>query len=334
MVKERVTDIAVQDGHVPVMLSEVLEAMAPKDGERHVDATFGGGGYARGILNAASCHLVAFDRDPYAQERAQAFAKEFEGRFTFQRDVFSNLDAHLDPESVDGIVLDIGVSSYQIDTAERGFSFQKDGPLDMRMSADQGGETAADLVNNWEESDLVALFRDLGEERFSGRIAKAIVARRQEQPFSKTLELADLIKQSVPRGKPGGKFVHPATRVFQALRIAVNAELEELETALAKAELLLKPGGRLVVVTFHSLEDRIVKQFFKDKAGGARKSVNRYRPQIDEAEDQPVFSDISRKAVKVSDREAQLNPRSRSAKLRWAIRSDRKAGNQQGGAYA
>lgn len=326
--------VITHEGHAPVMLGEVLDALSPVDGERYVDATFGGGGYARGILDAADCALIAFDRDPEAQDRAQEFAKYYAGRFTFHRDVFSNIDAHLDRESLDGIVFDIGVSSYQIDRAERGFSFQKDGPLDMRMSAEQGGETAADLVNSWGEAELVTLFRDLGEERFSGRIARAIVERRQDAPFTKTLELADLIKQSVPKGKPGGKFVHPATRVFQALRIAVNAELEELKTALAKAEALLKPGGRLVVVTFHSLEDRIVKHFLKEKAGGARRAINRYRPAPAEGEKQPVFADISRKAIKVSDQEANINPRSRSAKLRWAIKSEAQSEGRKGGSYA
>ena len=301
--------------HLPVMLKEVLEHLSPEDGGVYVDGTFGAGGYSRAILQAADCVVVAIDRDETALAAAEELKSQYPSRFKFVQGCFGDVAKHiaaLGYDAVDGFVLDVGVSSMQLDQAERGFSFRFDGPLDMRMGRAMGGETAADLVNGMDETELANVIYNYGEERHSRRIAKAIVLRRAEKKFETTADLANVVRGAVP-----GAFkskIDPATRTFQALRIAVNDELGELERALEASESVLKPEGRLVVVTFHSLEDRIVKTFMRDKAG-PKKAVSRYAPITDDAE-QSAFELLSRKAVLASDDEISQNPRSRSAKLR------------------
>ncbi len=302
--------------HVPVMLAEVLDHLAPVAGETHVDGTFGAGGYTRAILERGAA-VVAVDRDPTAIEAGRALVAASAGRLRLVEGTFGDLDAHLDGlglQSVDGVVLDIGVSSMQLDRAERGFSFRADGPLDMRMGAT--GETAADVVNTADFGTLAHVFRVYGEEKRAGSIAKAICAARETAPFETTRQLARLIETTV-----GSRFgeIHPATRAFQALRILVNDELGELVRALEAAEKRLAPGGRLVVVTFHSLEDRIVKRFLADRsrteAGGSR-----HAPRVAVAE--PTFRELSHGAVGAGEAEIAVNPRARSAKLRAGLRID------------
>lgn len=322
--------------HIPVMLDEVLAALSPASGELHVDGTFGAGGYTSALL-AAGAQVIAIDRDPSAIRAGQAIVEQAAGRLTLVEGRFSALDEivrQCGHERADGVVLDIGVSSMQIDEAERGFSFQKDGPLDMRMGAE--GPTAADLVNTLEQGELTRIIGIHGEERHAGRIARAIVRRREEKPFTRTLELADLVERTIGR-KPGDR-IHPATRTFQGLRIAVNGELDELEAALGAAERILRPGGRLVVVSFHSLEDRLVKRFLAARTGQGGGS--RHLPPVEQA--QAVFTGGSRSSVTASAREAAQNPRARSARLRWAVRTDApplksagtKGGRRKGGSHA
>jgi 16S rRNA (cytosine1402-N4)-methyltransferase len=299
--------------HIPVLLAEVLQALALKAGDIVVDGTFGAGGYTRAILEAGAS-VVAIDRDPDAIAAGRELEQHSGGRLRLVHAPFSTLDAHVG--AADGVVLDIGVSSMQIDQAERGFSFRTDGPLDMRMA--QAGVSAADVVNSFKVGDLARIFGFLGEERHAGRIARMIEARRQKHPFERTLELADAIETHVGR-KPGDK-IHPATRVFQALRIYVNDELGELAKALFAAERALKPGGRLVVVTFHSLEDRIVKRFIADRADAA--SGSRFMPQ---AHERPATFRKAGGGVTPGDEETALNPRARSARLRAAIRTEASA---------
>jgi 16S rRNA (cytosine1402-N4)-methyltransferase len=303
--------------HIPVLLAEVLAALAPRDGEIHVDGTFGAGGYTRAILGAANCRVVAIDRDPTAVARGQALSAESGGRLDMIEGRFGDLDVLVAGHgitAVDGIALDIGVSSMQVDEAERGFSFAKDGPLDMRMEAT--GLSAADIVNTTEEDELANLIFQYGEERHSRRVAHAIVAIRREQKFTRTTELARIIRKAVPKSADG---IDPATRTFQALRIVVNDELGELRRGLAAAERLLSPGGRLAVVTFHSLEDRVVKDFFKQRSGaGARPS--RHLPIMDVGP-APTFTLSSRRAIRPGEDEIARNPRARSAKLRVALRT-------------
>lgn len=298
--------------HVPVLLAEVLEALAPKPHGRYLDGTFGAGGYSRALLDAADdVSVLAIDRDPQALEAGQSVVAAYAGRLTLVDGCFGDLAAIAHARMaapLDGIVLDIGVSSMQIDTPERGFSFRFDGPLDMRMA--QKGESAADLVNTLPESELADLIYRYGEERKSRLVAKAIVAARREAPIETTKRLADLIA-SVVYHRPDD--IHPATRTFQALRIAVNDELGELERALEAADDVLADGGRLVVVTFHSLEDRIVKQFMADKTGRTA-SPSRHAPALERQ--LPRYQAITRKPVTASEREIQRNPRARSAKLR------------------
>jgi 16S rRNA (cytosine1402-N4)-methyltransferase len=295
--------------HLPVMLAEVLAALEPKPGEVIVDGTFGAGGYTRAML-AAGADVVAFDRDPNAIKDGRSVETEFAGRLRLVEAPFSTMDEHV--EKADGVVLDIGVSSMQLDEAERGFSFRFDGPLDMRMA--QQGPSAADVVNSFKSGDLARIFNFLGEERHAGRIARMIEARRQKRPFERTLDLADAIETHVGR-KPGDK-IHPATRVFQALRIFVNDELGELARALFAAERILKPGGRLVVVSFHSLEDRIVKRFITDRS--EQPAGSRHLPQTQLKE--PTFQKIGG-AVAAGEAETFANPRARSARLRAARRT-------------
>jgi 16S rRNA (cytosine1402-N4)-methyltransferase len=297
--------------HVPVLLDEVLAALSPLEGKRIVDGTFGAGGYSRALLEAGAL-VIAIDRDPSVQPFADALTAEFGGRFTFLPGTFSELDTlAAEHGPIDGVVLDIGVSSMQLDQAERGFSFMREGPLDMRMSGQ--GESAADLVNTLEAGALANLLYAYGEERKSRRIAQFIVAARETAPIETTLELARIIEKAIGR-KPGD--AHPATRSFQALRIAVNAEFDQLVEALFASERLLSEGGRLAVVTFHSLEDRIVKRFFDPDKGGPAQS--RHLPQVQvEAR---RWADAG-KAVKAGVAELERNPRARSAILRAASRS-------------
>lgn len=298
------------NSHESVLLDEVLEALEPIAGARMLDGTFGAGGYTRALLEAGAS-VIAIDRDPTVAAFVSEVSKAYPARFTFVAGAFSELDRHAGDKAVDGVVLDIGVSSMQLDQGERGFSFMRPGPLDMRMSGT--GETAADFVNTLSEADLAALIFAYGEERASRRIAKAIVSARGEKPLETTQDLASVIEKTVGR-KPGGP--HPATRTFQALRIAVNREFDELVEALFAAERLLPQGGRLAVVTFHSLEDRIVKRFF-DAAKTARPQ-SRHLPQTET----PVqcWSPV-RKPVRAGAAELARNLRARSATLRSGIRT-------------
>ena len=303
--------------HVPVLLAEVLTALAPKPGGRYLDGTFGAGGYARAILDAApDATLLALDRDPTAITGGAGLVAAMAGRLTLAQARFGELAEEAQRFAMtplDGVVLDIGVSSMQIDQAERGFSFRFDGPLDMRMSGD--GQSAADIVNEAEEGMLANIFYHYGEERRSRAVARAVVEARRKAPLTTTKQLADLVA-GIVWAEPGGP--HAATRVFQALRIAVNDELGELVAALHAAEAVLAPGGRLVVVTFHSLEDRIVKQFLTERSGRAP-AGSRHAPVVELA--QPTFSLVSRGPVAASEAEMRTNPRSRSAKLRAAERN-------------
>ncbi|MCP1334945.1 16S rRNA (cytosine(1402)-N(4))-methyltransferase RsmH [Futiania mangrovi] len=304
--------------HVPVLLNEVLEVLAPAAGEVHVDGTFGAGGYTRAILQAAPCVVWGVDRDPRAAREAEVLAGEARERFRFVAGRFGEMDGLLRAEgveAVDGVVLDIGVSSMQIDEAERGFSFMKDGPLDMRMSGE--GESAADVVNTYPEGSLARIIAVYGEERAARRVARAIARARERQPLATTGALADVVAAAL--GGVRGDRIHPATRTFQALRIHVNDELGELVRGLFAAESLLAPGGRLVVVTFHSLEDRIVKRFFQER-GGLTGGGSRHMPEVQGA--QPTFRVLSRKAVEADEAEVAANPRARSAKLRAGVRLD------------
>lgn len=306
--------------HTPVMLREMLAALNPQGGGRYVDGTFGAGGYTREILREANCTVYAIDRDPNVKTTADALSQEFSGRFIFLAGTFGSMLELLQAqgvERVDGIVLDIGVSSMQIDQPERGFSFRHDGPLDMRMG--QVGLSAEDIVNEASEASLADIIFHYGEDRAARRIAKAIVEARNTARIETTSQLAKIVASVVGRGKAG---IDPATRTFQALRIHVNDELGELSRALDAAEHLLAPGGRLVVVTFHSLEDGMVKRFFRSRTGEA-KGVSRYVPaQV--VRDLPLqsFTQPVRKAVLASDEETRINTRARSAKLRWAVRTD------------
>ncbi|MBX3481774.1 MAG: 16S rRNA (cytosine(1402)-N(4))-methyltransferase RsmH [Caulobacter sp.] len=302
-----------QAPHISVMLPEVLDALSAKPGETHVDGTFGAGGYSRAIL-ASGASVVAFDRDPTARRFAAPL--EAEGRFRLIEDRFSTMADALGEASVDGVTLDLGVSSMQLDEADRGFSFMRDGPLDMRMGAD--GPTAADLVNSLDKEELARIFFVYGEERESRRVASFILRRRAEQPFTRTLDLAEVIERALG-GRRGAK-THPATKSFQGLRIAVNEELSELEAGLVAAERVLKPGGRIAVVTFHSLEDRIVKAFLAERSGRTPGGSRHAPPR--EAGAPASFRLIFNGARQASEAESAVNPRSRSAKLRAAVRTD------------
>ena len=305
-------------GHVPVLLPEVVAALAPQDGEAYVDGTFGGGGYALRVLEAANCKLYGIDRDFDAITRAERLS-ENEPRLIPLLGRFGDMDALLlnaGVPQVDGVMLDIGVSSFQIDEGERGFSFMRDGPLDMRMG--QTGPSAKDVVNHMSAGDLTSIIRQLGEERQAKRIASAIVAQRASGSFSTTLELAECIEKAV--GGRRGKKTHPATLTFQAIRMFVNDELGELARGLAAAERLLRVGGRLVVVTFHSLEDRLVKQFMRARAG-LLGGGSRYMPERSKGPD-PTFELPQRKAIDPGEAETSVNPRARSARLRVAVRTD------------
>jgi len=308
--------------HIPVLIEPLIAAVSPVKGV-WLDGTFGAGGYTRALLEDGAVRVIGVDRDPDVLTKAADFAEEFGTRITLCDGRFGELDKICAEEGVDGldgIVLDIGVSSMQIDQAERGFSFMKDGPLDMRM--EQSGPSAADIVNTNDESQIADILFQFGEERASRRIARNIVKARKDADILTTAALVEIIEQSLPRAKPGQP--HPATRSFQALRIAVNDELGELARGLVAAEAMLKPGGFLAVVTFHSLEDRIVKRFMQVRSGSAP-NANRFAPLAQQ--DPPRFERITRKAVGPTPEEMSANPRARSAKLRVARRLDEPAGS-------
>lgn len=301
------------EGHIPVLLAEAVEALAPRADAVYADATFGGGGYARAILEAAPCTLWALDRDPDAIARGAALAARFPGRLHLVETRFgAMLDALAEHgvTALDGVVMDLGVSSFQLDEAGRGFSFRADGPLDMRMG--KSGPSAADLVNTLEERALSEILADLGEERHARRIARAIIRARSEETISTTARLAEIVRSSVPRDPSG---IDSATRSFQALRMAVNDELPEIERGLAAAAALLAPGGRLVVVSFHSLEDRIVKRFMAARTG-REGQASRHDPAALMARAAPAFRLLTPRAIRPGAAELARNPRARSAKLR------------------
>ncbi|WP_374397052.1 16S rRNA (cytosine(1402)-N(4))-methyltransferase RsmH [Tabrizicola sp.] len=300
------------DPHVPVLIDAILRDCAPVSGV-WLDGTLGAGGYTRELLRAGAGRVIGVDRDPLALRMADGWAGAYGDRVRLVAGTFSDLD-ELAGEPLDGVVLDLGVSSMQLDQPERGFSFMKDGPLDMRMS--QSGESAADLVNGADEGVLADILYHYGEERASRRIAHAIVAARQLEPIQTTAKLAEIVAKCLPRPKPGQS--HPATRSFQAIRIAVNTEFQELAEGLNAAERALKPGGLLAVVTFHSLEDRIVKRFFQ-LASGHEANANRYAPA--KADTEARFEMVTRKAVAPDEAEVARNPRARSAKLRIGRRT-------------
>lgn len=311
--------------HIPVLLSHVVESLAPADDHLIIDGTFGAGGYTRAILDAANCRVIAFDRDSTAVSAAAPMLAEFGDRLRLIHQPFSDMESaardaeksDADARFIDGVVLDIGVSSMQLDQTERGFSFQTDGPLDMRMS--QSGESAADFVNSADEESIANVIYTYGEEHKSRAIARAIVKARIDKPFTRTLELADVVLKVFHGRKIDGR--HPATRTFQALRIYVNDELGELAAALHAAERILKPGGRLVVVTFHSLEDRIVKRFFSARSGKESRG-SRHLPEQSIKSERPSFQIFNARPLTPSKGECEVNPRARSARLRAAIRTD------------
>ncbi|HMH73062.1 MAG TPA: 16S rRNA (cytosine(1402)-N(4))-methyltransferase RsmH [Bradyrhizobium sp.] len=301
--------------HIAVLGRQAVEMLSPRDGGIYVDATFGAGGYSRAILDTAGTRIIGIDRDRSAITGGFDLVDRSDGRLTLVEDKFSNLAgicAAQGIDAVDGVVMDVGVSSMQLDEAERGFSFRLGGPLDMRMGHD--GPTAADVIARASEADLANIIYIFGEERHSRGVARAIVAARKQAPIATTRALADIVSRVV-RSKPGE--IHPATRTFQALRIFVNEELDELHLALSAAERVLQPGGRLVVVSFHSLEDRIVKNFLVEraKAGGG----SRHLPEVAQAA--PSFHILTKRPVTADEGEISANPRARSAKLRAAERT-------------
>ena len=308
--------------HKPVLIDEVIGALALQPGDTAVDGTFGAGGYSRAMLAVGAGRVIGFDRDPDAIAQGPSLVPD--ARLELVQERFSQMDRVLAERGiglVDAIALDIGVSSMQLDQAERGFSFQADGPLDMRM--DQSGPTAAEFLNQAEEAEIARILRDYGEEPRARTIARAIVAAR---PLERTSELAAIVRRAVGH-RPGQK-TDPATRTFQAIRIHLNAELDELEQGLEAAERSLKPGGRIAVVTFHSLEDRIVKRFFRERSGGTP-AGSRHRPVLVDP-NEPTFERVA-KPVSPSERELAGNPRARSARLRSAVRTSAPARqNQQG----
>ena len=303
--------------HQPVMLPQVINALAPKDGDRIIDATFGNGGYTRSILNHADCFVAGIDRDPDAIARAQTEMQVFGNKFTVLEGSFSNIEnltANTPFSKPDAIVFDLGVCSTQLDQAERGFSFKNDGPLDMRMS--KSGESAADIINTMPEKDLADIIYNYWDERASRRIARAINIKRKEAPLIRTFELAQIIRSVLPNPKKGQ--TDPATRTFQALRIYVNNEISELFDALLSSEKMLKEVGVLAVVSFHSIEDRIVKQFMRQRAG---LSAQPSRHQPLQLEKEPTFKLVPKRPISPETSEVKFNPRARSAKLRVAIRT-------------
>jgi len=319
---EKATNPRETPAHIPVLLDPIMAAISPVRGV-WLDGTFGAGSYTRALLDAGAARVLAVDRDPDVFLRAERWAAQYGERLLLVAGEFGQLDLLAEQNGavlLDGVVLDIGVSSMQIDQAERGFSFAKDGPLDMRMS--QSGMSAADIVNNLPEKTIADILYQYGEERASRRIARRIVAERGEHPFETTLALARIIESCLPRPKPGQP--HSATRSFQALRIAVNDELRQLVDGLVAAERALRPGGILAVVTFHSLEDRIVKRFIQTRSGAGPRG-NRFQPEISPQE--PGFERMNRKAISPDEVEISTNPRARSARLRMARRLEAPAGH-------
>ena len=323
--------------HVPVLLAEVLEALSPAVGAVFADATYGDGGYARALLGAADCRVVALDRDPDAVQRATEEARLWGGRLTVVPGRFGDMGALLPAHgfpagTLGGVAMDLGLSSLQLADSARGFSFRRDGPLDMRMTPE--GLSAADVVNTLPEDELAGVLARLGGERFARRIARAVTEARGRAPIRRTRELADLVARTVPperRTAPGAVAIHPATRTFQALRIYVNDELVELRRGLAAAELLLAPQGRLAVVSFHSLEDREVKRFLAARSGREPRA-SRHAPPPAGAEPEPSFRVPERSPRVPSAAEVAANPRARSAKLRWGVRTDAPAWGQEAAA--
>jgi len=306
---------ASASAHIPVLAEEVVHALAVAPGETHVDGTFGAGGYAKAILEKGAARVIAFDRDPDAIQAGESLVASSGERLTLVPERFSRMRQALTArgvEAVDGVTLDIGVSSMQLDRPERGFSFQGDGPLDMRMGPD--GPSAADFVNHADESEIADVLFHYGEEPKSRRVARAIVAAR---PIARTGELAEVVRKAL--GHHPGMKKDPATRTFQAIRIHVNEELQELEGGLAAAEQVLRPGGRLAVVTFHSLEDRIVKRFLRSRSGSLS-GGSRHRPAANESGPAPTFEAVA-KPVRAGEAEVAANPRARSATLRAARRT-------------
>lgn len=304
--------------HTPVLLAEVIDALSPRDGGIYVDGTFGAGGYARAILEAADCRVLGIDRDPAAVERGRALAAAYKGRLDVIEGRFGDMDqllAGCDVAGVDGVALDLGVSSPQIDDPARGFSFRFDGPLDMRMESH--GRSAADVVNSADEDELADIIFHLGEERHARRVARAIVSARREAPITRTARLAEIVRTAVPMSRDG---IDPSTRTFQALRIHVNDELGQLRQGLSAAERVLKSGGRLAVVSFHSLEDREVKSFLKERAS-APSLPSRHMPPAPGARREPSFRLLTSKPVVPGTAETQTNPRARSSRLRAAERT-------------
>jgi 16S rRNA (cytosine1402-N4)-methyltransferase len=303
--------------HTPVLLGEVLDLLQPRSGAVYVDGTFGGGGYARALLAAADCFVWGIDRDPDAIARGERLVRDHQGRLALIQGRFGDMAELLEAravEAVDGVTLDLGVSSPQIDDAERGFSFRSDGPLDMRM--ERAGPSAADIVNDMDEPDLKGLIRSFGEERRAAAVAKAIVRARETTPITRTGQLAEIVRGAVPPARDG---IDPATRTFQAIRVFVNNEIGELDRGLAGAERVLSAGGRLVVVSFHSLEDRRVKQFMRDRSDRAP-SGSRHLPEAaDRAE--PSFRLLTNRPIRPRAEEIARNPRARSGRLRAAERT-------------
>lgn len=307
--------------HCPVLLPAVIAAMNPRPQATYVDGTFGGGGYSRRLLESAKCKVWGVDRDPDACRRGTSIAQDFGGRLSMIHGCFGDMDHLLTSNhvsKVDGVMLDLGVSSFQIDDPDRGFSFRFDGPLDMRMSLD--GPTVADLVNRKEQTELANIIYKYGEERYSRRIARSIIEARSHGPILRTLELAKIIRGCYPPAKLGLKSIDPATRTFQALRIYVNDELEELQRGLNAAENLLSVGGRLAVVSFHSLEDRIVKTFLRNRSAKASRG-SRHAPLQSSSIKPATFVELNRRAIRPDDSEKSQNPRARSALLRTAERT-------------
>jgi 16S rRNA (cytosine1402-N4)-methyltransferase len=303
--------------HIPVLLDEVVEVLAPRDGAVYVDATFGAGGYSRALLEAADCTVWGIDRDPEAADAGNKLAESYGQRLTVLKGRFGDMRELLEGvgvTQVDGIALDIGVSSMQIDDPGRGFSFRTDGPLDMRMEKD--GMSAADAVNRLAEKELADIIYQYGEERASRKIARAIVELRELSPITRTSQLANVVRSVVRRSKDG---IDPATRTFQALRIYVNEELAELDRGLAAAATLLGEGGRLAAVSFHSLEDRRIKTFFQERSG-AGPAPSRHLPMA-AAGDATIFTVPEKRGRTPGDAEVRMNPRARSARLRWGIRT-------------
>ena len=305
--------------HIPVLLAEVIAALAPKADGVYLDGTFGAGGYTAAILEAAPCVVWSIDRDPEALARGKTLAERFPGRINLLQGRFGDMAELLSAQGitgVDGVALDLGISSMQIEDRTRGFSFLRDGPLDMRM--EKSGRSAADVVNTLSEKELSDIIFTYGEERHARRVARAIVEARRERPFSRTLRLADVIRAEVRRSQDG---IDPATRTFQALRIYVNDELGELERGLLGAEKLLRPGGVLAVVSFHSLEDRIVKTFLKARSGSAIRPSRHTPASLGAAPATATFTPLSRRPIGPGEAEISRNPRARSARLRVAERT-------------